>query len=166
MTRLYTCVLALVMTLTVTTSAYAHQQKAAISTILFNPRSQNIEVMHRFNMHDAEHAVKEIFGGNADIIGSGSTGQQFSEYVTQRFHLFNVNGEEVTLSSVGFELDGKFFWVYQETPQLQNIDGLQVRHDALRDIWSDQTNMVNIEGVGDIKTLTFSDNIELLSVTF
>lgn len=36
----------------------AHQIKAAITTVLFNQRTENIEVMHRFNLHDAEHAVK------------------------------------------------------------------------------------------------------------
>ena len=37
--------------------AVAHQQKIAITTVLFNPRTENIEIMHRFNLHDAEHAV-------------------------------------------------------------------------------------------------------------
>ncbi len=41
--------------------AAAHQQKIAITTVLFNPRTQNIEIMHRFNLHDAEHAVKALF---------------------------------------------------------------------------------------------------------
>ena len=55
----------------------AHQQKTAFSTILFNPRTENIEIMHRFRVHDAEHAVKEILGKNADIIGSKKTQNQF-----------------------------------------------------------------------------------------
>lgn len=44
----------------------AHQIKAAITTVLFNPRTENIEVMHRFNLHDAEHAVKALFDKRAD----------------------------------------------------------------------------------------------------
>ncbi|MDG1816469.1 MAG: hypothetical protein P8H22_10245, partial [Glaciecola sp.] len=39
-------------------SVSAHQQKSGLTTVLFNPRTNNIEVMHRVYMHDAEHAVK------------------------------------------------------------------------------------------------------------
>ncbi len=156
----------LVMALWVVTGASAHQQKASVSTVLFNPRTQNIEIMHRFNLHDAEHAVKEIFGKSADILDSKQTQTQFAQYVAKRFHILTANGDDIGLNSVGFEVDGKHFWVYQETPQLDSLEGLQVRHDALRDIWFDQSNMVNIEGIGDIKTLTFTDNVELLSVKF
>lgn len=31
----------------------AHQQKTAFSTVLFNPRSENIEIMHRFRASGA-----------------------------------------------------------------------------------------------------------------
>ncbi|MFT4994778.1 MAG: hypothetical protein ACI965_001820 [Paraglaciecola sp.] len=144
----------------------AHQQKIAISTVLFNPSTKNIEVMHRFNMHDAEHAVREIFGKNADIIGSATTQQQFSEYVDQRFAMYDQEGERLPLTLVGHELDGKHFWVYQETAQGIELQNLTVRHNALRDLWPSQVNTINIEGKGELQTLTFSDSVELLKVEF
>jgi hypothetical protein len=146
--------------------AQAHQQKAAISTVLFNPSTANIEVMHRFNMHDAEHAVREIFGKDADIIDSPITQQQFSEYVNQRFVIYKQEGEVLPLTLVGHELDGKHFWVYQETAQVSELKNLTVRHNALRDLWPSQVNTINIEGKGELKTLVFSDSIELLKVEF
>lgn len=157
---------ALVVALLVTTSVFAHQQKTAITTVLFNPRTDNIEIMHRFVMHDAEHAVKEIFDKDADILKSPETQQRFADYVGKRFSVANANGEPLPLSQVGFEVEGKFFWVYQETKQLENHDALIVQHNALRDLWPKQTNTVNFEGLGKIKTLTFTDNIELLQVEF
>ena len=147
-------------------SVHAHQQKAAISTVLFNPRTNNIEIMHRFDLHDAEHAVKEIFGKNADILDSKETQTQFSDYVNQRFYLFTSDKKPMPLKKVGFEADGKFFWVYQETTQPTELTNMIVRNDALRDIWPLQVNTINIEGKGDIKTLTFSDSVELLTVEF
>lgn len=147
-------------------TAYAHQQKAAISTVLFNPRTSNIEIMHRFELHDAEHAVKEIFGKDADILNSALTQQQFSDYVNQRFHLFSADKTPLALKKVGYEADGKFFWVYQETEQPTKLENMIVRNDSLRDIWPLQVNTINVEGKGKIKTLVFSDNIELLSVEF
>lgn len=144
----------------------AHQIKAAITTVLFNPHTQNIEVMHRFNLHDAEHAVKALFDKNADILDDEKTQQEFAHYIEQRFSLLDINKQPLALKTVGYEIEGKFFWVYQETEEPPALEGLTIRHDALRDLWPDQINTLNVEGHGDIKTLTFSNNVELLSVEF
>ena len=147
-------------------SISAHQQKTAISTVLFNPRTENIEIMHRFRVHDAEHAVKEIFGKDADIIGSKETQQQFGDYVNQRFSLFDNEQQSLPLKMVGVELEGQFFWVYQETTQPTKLNNMTVRHNALRDLWPKQVNTINVEGKGKLQTLTFSDSVELLKVSF
>ena len=157
--------LALVLLL-VTHVATAHQIKAAITTVLFNPHTQNIEIMHRFNLHDAEHAVKALFDKKADILDDNATQQAFADYVAQRFALLNADKQPLALKMVGFEVEGKFFWVYQETAEPPHLEGLTIRHDALRDLWPKQINTLNVEGHGDIKTLTFRDNVELLSVEF
>ncbi|OKY25001.1 MULTISPECIES: DUF6702 family protein [Thalassotalea] len=145
---------------------FAHQQKAAISTVLFNPNTENIEVSHRFYLHDAEHAVKHIFGKNADIIQSKQTQQRFFEYVMSRFSLKDDKGNTIDLGPVGFEVDGKFFWVYQETKQPVLLSGLTIEHTALRDIWPSQTNTVNVEGKGDVKTATFNGSVEVAKIEF
>ena len=147
-------------------SVNAHQQKSAISTVLFNPRTENIEIMHRFRMHDAEHAVKQIFGKDADIIDSKKTQEQFGEYVNQRFNLFDSLEQPLPLKVVGVELEGKFFWVYQETAQPTELDNMTIRYDALRDLWPEQVNTINVEGRGKLQTLTFADSVELLKLTF
>lgn len=158
-------VLTATLLLVIAGSAVAHQIKSAFTQVLFNPRTQNIEVMHRFYIHDAEHAMAEIFKKQHDIIGEPSSQQAFAEYVTERFFM-ESEGEVLPLTLVGHEIDGKFFWVYQETAQIDNLDGLAIRHNALREIWPQQVNTINIEGKGELKTLTFDKNIELLKVSF
>ena len=39
----------------------AHQLKSSVTTVLFNQRTHNIELMHRFYLHDTEHAVGSLF---------------------------------------------------------------------------------------------------------
>ncbi|NMH60700.1 hypothetical protein HCJ96_11750 [Alteromonas sp. MYP5] len=146
--------------------ASAHQIKAAISTVLFNPRTENIEIMHRFNLHDAEHAVKTLFDKQSDILKDAQTQQRFAEYAAQRFSLFDSKDQSLALKLVGFEVEGKHFWVYQETEQPPSLEGLRVRHDALRDLWPAQINTINVEGKGELQTLEFRDNVELLKVSF
>ena len=143
----------------------AHQQKSATSTISFNPNTHNIEIMHRFRIHDAEHAVKHVFGKDADIIGSTKTKKQFNDYVNKHFSMFS-SGNALHLISVGYESDGQFFWVYQETTEPPGLENLSIRHNALRDIWENQVNTINIEGKGQLQTMTFSDSVELLEVQF
>lgn len=145
--------------------SFAHQQKSAISTVSFNPKTHNVEITHRFRIHDAEHAVKQIFGKNADIIASKKTQTQFSNYVNEHFAMY-ASDKPLQLTQIGFESDGQFFWVYQETTEPPVLENLTIRHNALRDIWPSQVNTINVEGKGKLQTMTFSDSVELLKVTF
>ena len=147
-------------------AAYAHQQKMAITRIELNPRTNMLEIMHRFELHDAEHAVSEIFGGGADIISSKDTQTKFADYVAERFGMFLANNQALPIKLVGFEVQGKHFWVYQETAKPESIMGVQIVHNALRDIWFAQTNTVNIKLDQKVNTLTFTQNTEVLKIDF
>ncbi|MBL4639967.1 MAG: hypothetical protein JKY57_05505 [Kordiimonadaceae bacterium] len=143
---------------------YAHAQKAAITRVLFNAQTQNLEVMHRFLLHDAEHAVKKIFGNDADIIASENSRQQFADYVRSSFSIQNAEGTSLNFKSVGHELDGKFIWVYQEI-SIPDTKALTIKHNSLRELWPEQINMVNIEGKTGLKTATFTGSTELITIT-
>lgn len=142
------------------TSVYAHQQKIAYTTVLFNPNTSNIEVMHRFNLHDAEHAVKQIFGKDADILALKSTRETFSQYVANNFSVLSAPDKIEPLEKIGYEVDGKYIWIYQETPISNNISSLTITHNVLRDVWPRQVNRVNIEVNGSVTTLVFSGVIQ------
>lgn len=151
---------------------FAHQLKSAITTVLFNNNSKNLEVMHRFYLHDAEHAVGKLAKGkkSTDIYTDEETQTLFADYVINRFKLIKDGSEELTLDTIGFEVEGKFFWVYQETVMPEKVNSLKVKHSALQDIWPEQINTVNIEGVingnKSLKTLTFERSSTLLEVEF
>lgn len=135
-------------------TAGAHQQKSAITRVLFNERTGNIEVMHRFLLHDAEHAVREIFDVAADILASEAVRERFADYIGRRFEL-RADERLLELKAVGTEIDGRFLWVYQETPIPEVIESLTIRHDALRDIWPAQVNLVNVERGEGIRSVNF-----------
>ena len=148
--------------------ASAHQQKNAVTRILFNPNTGNIEVMHRFFVHDAEHAATQIFGERQSLMESEESRELFSSYVINRFSIeaeFAGGGtEELALAFVGSEIDGQFLWVYQEIPQSQSIAAMTIVNLALRDVWPDQSNLVNIERDGRVLSLTFDGSDEVLSI--
>lgn len=144
----------------------AHQVHAALTKIEYNPRTDNLEIMHRFELHDAEHAVQEIFGGNADIMSDAETQRKFAKYVAERFGIYAPDDTPLPMTFVGVELEGKHLWVYQETKKPESLANYQVVHNALRDIWIAQTNVVNIKLDQKINTLTFTDNTEVLKIDF
>ncbi|MDX1391509.1 MAG: DUF6702 family protein [Rheinheimera sp.] len=144
----------------------AHEMKSALTKVLFNPRSGNIEVMHRFYVHDAEHGVKQLFDKSADLLNSADTQQTFSQYVSEHFALARPNGEPIVLNLVGGQLDGRFFWVYQEAAMPQALTGLRIRHSALQALWPTQINTVNIEGQGAVKSLSFDSKTGWQQLSF
>lgn len=156
----------LVSLLLVASSTFAHQQKAAETTVLFNKRSGQLEVSHRFYMHDTEHAVQSLFDKNADIINSEITQKQFANYVAKQFLVRTLSDKPLALTSVGYEVEGKFFWVYQETKLPLQLNGIKMLNGTLRDLWPTQINMVNIEGKGEVRTLYFSENEDWLITRF
>lgn len=146
-------------------SLNAHQQKEAITRILFNPRTANIEVMHRFLLHDAEHAVKQLLDADADILNSESTRKSFADYVYAHFSMSDQDGNLIDLAPVGHEIEGRFIWVYEEAPIPATVTALRITHDALRDLWPEQKNLVNVEWDGHLKSAFFSGGSRELTIS-
>jgi len=154
-----------VLLLVTASQVWPHQQKEAITKVLFNPRTNNIEVMHRFLLHDVEHAVKALRGGKANILDSQSDREFFSSYVRQRFSITDQDGRTLSLEPVGHEIEGRFLWVYSEVAMQENLTSLTLRHDALRDIWPEQLNLVNVERNGNVKSATFTGGSTEISIS-
>ena len=147
--------------------SHGHRLHAAMTTVNFNQRTARVEVNHRFYAHDAEQAVSAILGSGADLISSEEDRHRFGVYVHSRFHLYDPAGDQLHLDLRGVELDGDFLWVYESVPLPQPpLDGLMVEHGALRDIWKNQVNTVNVEDHGEVQTLTFSGSSKRLAVEF
>lgn len=166
MKKIFIVILSLLIAGVISTPVFAHQIKTAITKILFNPNTGNIEVMHRFNLHDTGHAVRVLFDKKADIYNSKDTQELFANYVSNRFFIKPLGGEELKLKNVGHEIERVYFWVYQEIKAPTNIKGLTIIDNALRDIWPEQTNTVNIEGHGDLKTAIFNGDAEIINIEF
>ena len=133
----------------------AHQQKEAITRVLFNARTGNIEVMHRFLLHDAEHATRALFGEAFDLPSNAEDRDRFEAYVHERFALMDQNGVNLALTPVGNEIENQFLWVYAECPIPEGLTALTLSHDALRDLWPEQMNLVNVERGETLRSALF-----------
>jgi hypothetical protein len=136
-------------------SVLAHQQKIAITTVSFNPRTGMIEIAHQVPVHDAEHALKRQGIKTPDIIGSAASREAFAAYVTRRF-LLEVDGTRAEPAYVGSEIDGGSLWIYQEVPApAGGSAALRFNSQILTDVWARQENRVNIGGGTAPETFIF-----------
>lgn len=148
--------------------SFGHVQKTAVTRILFNPETSNIEVMHRFLVHDAEHAAQQLFGAGQDLLGSEESRTLFSSYVINRFsidaELTDGTSQPLALKYLGAEIDGQFIWVYQEVKIIDHIKSFSMVNMALRDVWPDQSNLVNVERQGKVFSAVFDAGAEIKSL--
>jgi hypothetical protein len=144
--------------------ALGHQQKEAITRVSFNARTGNIEVMHRFLLHDAEHASAELLGKGADLLASSADRDRFEAYVHERFELLDQGGERIALTPVGNEIEHQFLWVYAEAPIPEGLTALTISHRALRDVWPDQINLVNVERDKTVRSAVFGEGSDAITI--
>lgn len=153
-----------VVSLTVSSLAYAHQQKQAFSTLLFNARTNNLEISHRFLLHDAEHILSTLFAEKSDLVQDAKSRDQFADYIQQNFELQSADKQSLELTTVGNEVEGKYFWVYQET-QAPELQSLRIKHTSLQEVWPSQVNYLNLERTGKVRSLRIDSTQEWYELT-
>ena len=92
----------------------AHEQKAAFTDVFYNERTGNLEIAHRFSLHDAEHTLHKAPEMTADLTKSEEAQAAFADYVAARFKLRFADKTVIPLTLVGQERERGYFWVYQE----------------------------------------------------
>ncbi|MFK8029985.1 MAG: DUF6702 family protein [Gammaproteobacteria bacterium] len=133
----------------------AHQQKESITRVEFNERTGKLEVMHRFSIHDVEHASRLLFDKSVNVLVSADDRQLFADYAHNTFSIADQTGVALALQPVGHEIEGRFLWVYAEADMPKKLLKLTVYNGALHEIWATQSNLVNVKLGKRIKSATF-----------
>ncbi len=150
----------------------AHEGKSALTQVLFNPRTGNIEVMHRLSLHDADHAAQKM-AKVKDLIGDKSAQKSLAALVRAQFALAIVGGSNeqspaaLVFTPVGHEIEGPFFWVYAEAPMPKKLGAsfkLLIQNEIFRDLWADQLNLVTVEHGAFRGSATFDGSMRAKSL--
>lgn len=137
-------------------SSNAHEQKTALTDIFYNERTGNLEIAHRFSLHDAEHAVHEASDSKADLAKSSEAQAAFAKYVAARFELSFKDKTTLKLTLVGQELERGYLWVYQETKIPDPADApFYIENTILQDVVKGQVNTVNVRYGSRVATFEF-----------
>lgn len=162
--RLYKLLSCALLAITAAMPVQAHLEQTLLTTVAFNARTQRLEVIHQIYAHDIEHAFGNTVqaDGGLDRIPAQA---RVSLELSNSFKLWNANGEEIALALVGAELEADFFYIYQEAELTSIPEMMRVEHGMLRNYWPDMRNYLNVDYGDFIKSLIFSNNDGVKSIT-
>jgi len=134
--------------------ANAHEQKIALTDILFNHRTGNLEIAHRISLHDAEHTLHKVSESKEDLTKSKKAREDFAKYVARRFELTLDDNKKLKLTLVGQEIERGYLWVYQET-EIPEPASFSISNTILQDVVTGQVNTVNVRRDSKVATFEF-----------
>ncbi len=136
-------------------AALAHRAKSVLTTVEWNARNSAIEVIHRVHPHDAELALAAWRGGGPVDITEVKEQARLLLYVDETFRLTLESGA-VLLSPVGVELTGADAIIYREGRLSAAPAEMTVDDRIFRELFEDQTNLVNVTMGKGVRTLMFA----------
>lgn len=127
-------------------TSYAHQLQYIVSTVSLRD-TQPLQVTHRFDIHDSEHALQKLFQQRLSL-HKPKVQQDFAAYISDNFGI-RAGQQALELVTVGYELEGKYFWVYQESKTARQSP-LTIQSALLFDVFPEQIHWLNIEHAGGV----------------
>ena len=147
----------LFISLLMTSATFAHKQKVALTDILYNQRTGNLEIAHRISLHDAGHALHDVTDSKDDLTKSTKAQEAFAKYVAQRFALTAKDKSKLKLTLVGQEIERGYLWIYQETKiPKASTPSFFITNTFLQETIKGQVNTVNIRRDSKVATFTFT----------
>jgi len=139
----------------ITLTAEAHRQHVSWTSIVWNERTNSLEIIHRFHEHDVQLYLNSLAGKSASVTDLRGRAE-FAVYLSDHFHMSVEPDTTASVNLLGGELEGPYLMVYQEIELSDPPTALVLRSEILMDLFPDQVNMVNIDINGIKQTLQFS----------
>lgn len=134
----------------------AHRLQEAMTTIVWNPRSSTLEIVHALHQEDALLAL-EVTGEPVDAAPDAlRTRARVALYTARRFELFDAAGGRLHATLLGAQLDGDRYLVFRELSVSSPPAQLRVSDLLLTEPFADPRNQVNYEIGAAIDSLVFT----------
>ncbi|MCB0570086.1 MAG: hypothetical protein KDC66_10000 [Phaeodactylibacter sp.] len=118
----------------------------------YNEAEQSLQMSMHIFLDDLEEALRRQGSGKLYLCTPKETPdaeKQLAAYLEQHFRL-RVNGKQQAFEFIGKEVsdDLAAVWCYLEITGVANLKALEVANDILMELYSDQKNVVSINGPG------------------
>lgn len=123
-----------------------------MTDIAVNPRTAEMEVVHRVFAHDLLEALGETGADAADYLATREGLAAVGAYAAEYFRMADAEGELYELHYVGAEVEGEFAWIYFVAPEPERADSFIVDNDLLAGTFEDQVMMTNLRFDSHVRT--------------
>ena len=134
--------------------AQAHRFHAGITEISFNAQTGNTEVVHTLMAHDVEALLANLYQRQFDL-SQPEDEAVLRKYVEKQFVLKGADGRALALEWVGVSIDTENLVIYQQLGGKPMTAIARVRDAVLLDFIGDQSNTLNLNENGRIRSLQF-----------
>lgn len=136
----------------VTAPALAHRVHAGVTEISVNPRTEEMEIIHRVFAHDLVEALGHDDRDAADFFADPEGQAEIGAYFGTMFRFANSDGALFELEFVGAEVDGEFGWIYFSAAAPSDPSAFIVDNDVLAEHFDDQVMMTNLRFNSHVRT--------------
>lgn len=152
MRRLLTYLLMLVGAAFMAAPAQSHDLHASVTEIAVNPRTGEMEIIHRLFADDLMQALGYESLDETSFYSDPEHIAEIGVYIDRQFRVANPDGLLYAPTFIGAELDGEFAWVYFAGAPPDDQSGFIVDNDILADVFGDQANMTNFRFNSAVRT--------------
>jgi len=138
--------------------ALAHKQKLTLTDIHWNAKTDTLDIIHSFHIHETETALSQAGLIAYPDLSRLKARAQLALYTEKNFSLRHIDGSELKLELIGAENEGRSVFVYQQIGLKIPPPGLIVDCRLFRDLVSEQINNVDVRFAHTLKSLQFRGN--------
>lgn len=129
---------------------WAHPFYVSVTTIDQSRDKTSLEISSRIFFDDLEAALKDEFGGKADLKNAGDNTKN-ADLIRQYFHRhfqIRIDGNTVGTEFLGFSIEGEAAWCFLEAKGVTSVQKLEVYNSLLYPSFKEQIHIfhLNING--------------------
>ncbi|MGL4629822.1 MAG: DUF6702 family protein [Leadbetterella sp.] len=138
---------------------WVHDFHNSLTEIRYNTKSKSLEISMRVFSDDFELALTKANKGKKITLNEKDAilNPLVESYISRHFYL-KSSREELSMDYIGKEIEEDAVWLAFEIKNCGSLVNHTITNSVFSDLYSDQTNVVNIIYPNQNKTFVFSKN--------
>jgi hypothetical protein len=123
---------------------FAHPFHISLTEIKWNTESEQLEISQKIFWDDLEIAMSGYHDESIDFLNPANKeklNQQIESYLLAQNQLW-VEGKEIKLNFLGYEVEEDAAWFYLESEKVKEPNSIKIKNSLLLDDFPDQKNVV------------------------
>jgi hypothetical protein len=147
---------------------WVHDFHTSLTEVNYNAKSGSLEVSIRVFSDDLELCLSKQNGGKLVTLEDDANKVEslIEQYFRKNFALISTNKEVKLVKYYGKEKEADATWLFFEIFDCQQIQNYSLYNAIFQDMFTDQTNLVNVVYPSQKKTLVFDQKEKISTWPF